>query len=190
MSFSAHGQEVYLNYLKKEPEPAFSSFKTWEARNLTLSATQLQTIGKLFGVCCPVDVLITDDGGKPVASVIGGVANYYDSIFGEVMTGSDVLPILKMLLCSPIQFQPVGRPVATSGQAKLYPYTFSWATPALNNLTSSKFAAAAPRLWPVTTKIVLDKLLSLRNWQKDDVRWEKSRSCYNKGLLIQPGLVK
>ena len=89
LSFSAHGQEVYLNYLKKEPEPAFSSFKTWEARNLTLSATQLQTIGKLFGICCPVDVLITDDGGKPVASVIGGVANYYDSIFGEVIIFED-----------------------------------------------------------------------------------------------------
>ena len=80
---------MYLNYLKKEPEPAFSSFKTWEARNLTLSATQLQTIGKLFGICCPVDVLITDDGGKPVASVIGGVANYYDSIFGEVIIFED-----------------------------------------------------------------------------------------------------
>lgn len=87
LSFSAHDQDVYLKYLRKEP--AFSSFKTWESRKATLSTTQIQTIGKLFGICCPVDVLITDGSGNPVASVINNVTNYYDSTFGDVIIFED-----------------------------------------------------------------------------------------------------
>lgn len=87
MSFSAHDQKAYLDYLSKEP--AFNTFKTWAERNASILASQAQTLGKLFTACCPVDITITDDNGKQIASVIGGEENYYDSAFGEVVIFRD-----------------------------------------------------------------------------------------------------
>jgi len=87
LSFSAHGQEVYLEYLRNEP--AISSFKTWGERVGTIASSDIQTLGNLFAVFCPVDVTITDDKGNLVVSVIDGVENYYNSSFGEVMIFSD-----------------------------------------------------------------------------------------------------
>ncbi len=87
LSFSAHGQEIYLNYLKKEP--AFDSFKTYEQRMLTISASQLGNVGRLIGIQCPVDVNITDQNGNMVASVTGGEKNYYGFSFGEIMIFTD-----------------------------------------------------------------------------------------------------
>lgn len=87
LSFSAHDQKAYLDYLSKEP--AFNTFKTWAERNASILASQAQTLGKLFTACCPVDITITDDNGKQIASVIGGEENYYDSAFGEVVIFRD-----------------------------------------------------------------------------------------------------
>lgn len=87
MSFSAHDQKAYLDYLSKEP--AFNTFKTWAERKASILASQAQTLGKLFTACCPVDIIITDDNGKQIASVIGGEENYYDSAFGEVVIFRD-----------------------------------------------------------------------------------------------------
>lgn len=87
MSFSAHDQKAYLDYLSKEP--AFNTFKTWAERKASILASQAQTLGKLFTACCPVDFIITDDNGKQIASVIGGEENYYDSAFGEVVIFRD-----------------------------------------------------------------------------------------------------
>lgn len=87
LSFSAHGQEVYLNYLRKEP--AFATFKTWEEKKTAILASDIKTVGRLLGFCCPVDVTITDKVGNSVASVVDGVPNYYGSSFGEIIIFTD-----------------------------------------------------------------------------------------------------
>lgn len=48
-------------------------------------AKKIQSIGKYFAILCPVDVLISDENGTPIASVINGNTNYYNSQFGEVL---------------------------------------------------------------------------------------------------------
>ncbi len=40
---------------------------------------------KLYATYCPVDVEMVDENGKVVASIIGGVVDYHDSHFGEVI---------------------------------------------------------------------------------------------------------
>lgn len=88
-SFSAHGQNVYLENLRQRP--SFSTFKTWGERLKTVTDMDLATIGigKLLDIFCPVDVLIEDSTGNPVASVIDGNVNYYDSEFGKVLIFTD-----------------------------------------------------------------------------------------------------
>lgn len=46
-------------------------------------------IGLLTKVLCPVDVIVIDADKKPIASVINGEVNYYDSAFGEVIIFTD-----------------------------------------------------------------------------------------------------
>lgn len=87
LSFSAHDQGVYLKYLSKNA--SFDSFKTYEQRIATISASQLLTIGKQFNIHCPVDVSVTDQNGNVLASVIGDVKDYHGSSFGEVMIFTD-----------------------------------------------------------------------------------------------------
>ncbi len=46
-------------------------------------------IGWIIEVFCPVDVMINDVNGMPLASVIDGQVNYYDSTFGDVVILTD-----------------------------------------------------------------------------------------------------
>ncbi len=85
---STHGQNVYLERLRTRPN--FNTFKTWSERVQLLTVSQVEEIcGKLFGVRCPVNVLIEDSAGNPVASVIDNDVNYYDSEFGKVLIFTD-----------------------------------------------------------------------------------------------------
>lgn len=87
LDFSAHAQSKYLEILRKQP--SLTSFKTWLDVKTNVVTTQVGTIGKFFGFCCPVDVVIQDEAGNPVASVINGVGNYYGAEFGKVMIFTD-----------------------------------------------------------------------------------------------------
>lgn len=83
LDFSAHDQKQYLNYLRTEP--SISAFKDWTSRILALPAAQVQTIGKAIGICCPVDVLITDVDKNPMVSIVDGTVEYYDAAQDKVL---------------------------------------------------------------------------------------------------------
>lgn len=92
-SFYAHHQyDFYYNYLKGGP--SFSAFKTWEERTAIIAGNTIintipKFVGKLIGISCPVDVIISDENGNRLASVIGDEIEYYDSTFGEVIILKD-----------------------------------------------------------------------------------------------------
>lgn len=73
---SGHDMKYYIKALSQLAQ--LSAFYRYEQ----LPAS---TIMNVIGIHCPVDVVVYDENGKPVASVINNEANYYDSTFGEVM---------------------------------------------------------------------------------------------------------
>ena len=75
-SLAGHDMKYYLRALQ-QLEPITSFYTYWQIpQNL---------IKRIIGIHCPVDVIVYDTNGKPVASVINNQENYYDSEFGEVM---------------------------------------------------------------------------------------------------------
>ena len=81
ITFKAHSSGSYLNFLCTRPDR--TDFKT---RNETLGKLDAEGLRRIIvSVLCPVDVLVTDSEGTPVASVIGGEVNYYDSEIGNVI---------------------------------------------------------------------------------------------------------
>lgn len=87
LHISAHYQNNYLAILRNRP--SVSTFKTWWEVKANVAATRLGVIGKLFGFCCPVDVMIEDELGSLVASVIGDTANYYNANPEDVIIITD-----------------------------------------------------------------------------------------------------
>lgn len=83
LDISNHNPAGYLEFMRKEV--AFSELKDWLSRVAIFTANELETVGKLFWINCPVDVSIMDKDGKVIASVIDGIADYHDSPFGQVI---------------------------------------------------------------------------------------------------------
>ena len=83
LNISNHNPAGYLEFMRKEV--AFSELKDWLSRVAIFTANELETVGKLFWINCPVDVSIMDKDGKVIASVIDGIADYHDSPFGQVI---------------------------------------------------------------------------------------------------------
>jgi hypothetical protein len=80
LSFDPHYGDNYIDFLRsKQP---FSALKTWEMAKIYQSSARVK---KMLGIRCPVNVMIYDGNDVPVASVIDGEANYYDSVFGDVI---------------------------------------------------------------------------------------------------------
>ncbi len=72
---AAHDKQNYYDFLQNIP--AFSSFKT---RDEVAGNKR-----KLLSIFCPVDVLVCDSSGTPIAGVTDGTPNYYGSEFGDVI---------------------------------------------------------------------------------------------------------
>lgn len=80
-----HDMDLYLEFFDQQLTPsdpyAYFSDQSVDPVNKITGCTTI--------VCCPVDVIITDKGGKRIASVIDGKADYYDSNFGDVIIFTD-----------------------------------------------------------------------------------------------------
>lgn len=83
LDFSAHDQKQYLNYLRTKP--SINIFRDWASRILALPAAQIQTIGKAIGICCPVDVIITDIDKNPLVSIVNGTVKHYDAAQTKIL---------------------------------------------------------------------------------------------------------
>ncbi|MBO5316375.1 MAG: hypothetical protein J6B48_08105 [Clostridia bacterium] len=83
--FSGHSMDLYLEFFNEKLEISDWPYsETDKVRDSVYSA-----FGWLVKVFCPVDVIITDEEGNNVASVINGEVNYYDSEFGQVIISTD-----------------------------------------------------------------------------------------------------
>ncbi|MCR4672680.1 MAG: S-layer homology domain-containing protein, partial [Lachnospiraceae bacterium] len=82
-----HVQGNYIDLMSTLP--LYTSGKNYVELKANHLAVMGDTLGKgfaqLFSVQCPVDIIVRAEDGTPVASVIGGEVNYYDSEFGEVI---------------------------------------------------------------------------------------------------------
>ncbi|MBO5359478.1 MAG: leucine-rich repeat protein [Clostridia bacterium] len=74
-----HNVNLYLGYMDKQLDT--SEFHR--------EPTDNGVIGHNAKIQCPVDVVITDESDKNIASVINGEINYYDSAFGDVIILTD-----------------------------------------------------------------------------------------------------
>ena len=91
--FKHHDDRTYVSHMGSGVG-SFGNFKSWaESRAILASLIAanpiaagasvdyelFEMIGHLIGVCCPVDVMVTDADGTPIAAVIGGEPVYYDT---------------------------------------------------------------------------------------------------------------
>ncbi len=90
---SNHDPELYMQYLRQKY--SLNKYKTWsEVENLAIelinhSNLSISENGTAIYVGCPVDVIVTDELDNIIASVEGGVANYHNSKFGDVVILTD-----------------------------------------------------------------------------------------------------
>lgn len=83
--FADHNINLYLEFFDNKKNP--SDWGTSFADRVDDAADWAS--GWITKILCPVDVRITDDSGKLIASVIDGEVNYYDSEFGRVIILTD-----------------------------------------------------------------------------------------------------
>lgn len=81
----AHKMENYLAFFEKR-----LAYEDWGTSTAdVISDIAYSAAWVICKILCPVDVVITDEDGNKVASVINGEINYYDSSFGEVIIMTD-----------------------------------------------------------------------------------------------------
>lgn len=86
LNIDRHDPKEYLPFLREMP--SFDSFKDWGGRIAAYAGNGIETSlspGKFYIFRCPVDVVITDGAGNPIASVVGDSINYHNSRFGDVL---------------------------------------------------------------------------------------------------------
>lgn len=83
--FSDHAMDLYLEFFDQQLNPTDWGYSFWDKMDDAVG----WTIGWVVKILCPVDVIITDEMGTKVASVINGEINYYDSNFGEIIILTD-----------------------------------------------------------------------------------------------------
>jgi len=80
-----HSIALYLRFfdhqLYTDEWPCDASDKIWDCSRVL--------VGFIAKISCPVDVVVTDESGNSIASVIDGKINYYDSNFGDVVILTD-----------------------------------------------------------------------------------------------------
>ncbi len=80
-AFSDHDMDLYLNFFDQQLKPSEWGYSFGDKVD--------DAVGWCWGwvakVLCPVNVVIVDEYGKNIASVINGEINYYDSDFGDVI---------------------------------------------------------------------------------------------------------
>ena len=78
--FDSHEQSAYIDEL--DYYPYLNSYGI-----ISLEGDLLWQLGRYLGaaIFCPVDVVVYDETGTPVAGVINNEAQYYDSTIGEVL---------------------------------------------------------------------------------------------------------
>lgn len=81
--FSGHDMDLYLEFFDQKPDSNDWWSPSWEE---FLSEFIIGWVVKTF---CPVDLIITDQDGNKIASVIDGELNYYDSKVGDVIVFTD-----------------------------------------------------------------------------------------------------
>ena len=73
---AGHDMKYYVRALSQR-EPITSFYEYWQ-----LPAAVVRTA---LGVHCPVDVVVYNEHGDPVAGVVGGAEEYFDTEFGEAV---------------------------------------------------------------------------------------------------------
>ena len=79
-----HDMKVYLKQLENCPD--VTNEEAWGDAG---THVRYDVTGYIAKILCPVDVIITNEDGTRVASVINGEINYYDSEFGDVIISTE-----------------------------------------------------------------------------------------------------
>lgn len=83
--FADHDMDLYLEFFDQQSDPT-----TWGKSFIDKWVESVNILsGKVVKVFCPVNVIISDNNGKKIASVIDGKINYYDSKVGDVLIFTD-----------------------------------------------------------------------------------------------------
>ena len=82
LAAKAHDKDNYLSKLSSRPSFSrfYDRFRAAAARTETLPKARF----RLFGIRCPVDVVVYDSSGAAIAGVTNGIPDYYNSEYGEV----------------------------------------------------------------------------------------------------------
>ena len=90
-NWTYHNQGAYLEHFREKKDEGLENCKgygewKWKDTQNNVGAF-FSWLG--FGAHCPVDVIIKDESGEPLVSVIAGEVDYYDSEPGQVIAFTD-----------------------------------------------------------------------------------------------------